>query len=109
MTEVFQADRTTKKLQFLTEYYKFHNEIPRIFMKEVSDVMNRYHDKKRRIDYYRIKKLLKEQNNDDNFSQDEEEDSEETEESEESEEEEVREREGRQEKSRILNTFLLEK
>lgn len=52
MTEVFDSHRTTKKLEFLTEYYKFHNEIPRIFIKEVSDVMNRYHDKKRRIDYY---------------------------------------------------------
>lgn len=60
MTEVFNENRIGKKIEFLTEYYKFHNEIPRIFIKEVCDIMNRYHDKKRKIDYYRIKKILRE-------------------------------------------------
>lgn len=71
MTECFSFKQIYKKIQFLTEYYKYHNEIPRFFMKKISDVMNRYHDKKRRIDYYRIKKLLKEQNEDVEFSQEE--------------------------------------
>lgn len=60
MTEYFSTHSAYKKLEFLTEYYKYHNEIPRMFIKHISDTMNRYHDKKRRIDYYRIKKLLKE-------------------------------------------------
>jgi DNA integrity scanning protein DisA with diadenylate cyclase activity len=31
------------KLKLLTEYYRFHNEIPRLFMLPVSDIMNKYH------------------------------------------------------------------
>lgn len=108
MTEVFEPTRTKKKVEFLTEYYKFHNEIPRIFIKEVSDVMNRYHDKKRRIDYYRIKKLLKEQNGEENFSEDDEEDEESDESSESEEEEEEGDNKKKVINSRILNTFLLE-
>ena len=68
MTEYFSQNQIIDKTQFLTEYYKYHNEIPRFFMKTVSDTMNLYHDKKRRIDYYRIKKLLKDQNENVDFS-----------------------------------------
>ncbi|KRX04101.1 hypothetical protein PPERSA_08316 [Pseudocohnilembus persalinus] len=49
------------KIKMLTEYYKFHNEIPRLFMLPISKVLNKYHDKKRRLDYLRITKMLKEE------------------------------------------------
>jgi hypothetical protein len=74
------------KLKMLAEYYKFHKDIPRLFFlpltkvnsdiniinsifiikyKNISiltifiiKIINRYHDKKRRIDYIRITKML---------------------------------------------------
>lgn len=64
-----------RKIKLLSEYYRFHNEIPRLFMLSTSDVMNkynihtlytyinyRYHDKKRRIDYYRISRAIEDEN-----------------------------------------------
>ena len=42
----------------LTEYYKYHKDIPRLFMPSIGSIMNRYHDKRRRIEYDRIKKEL---------------------------------------------------
>jgi len=36
------------------EYYKFHKDIPRLFMLPETVVLNAFHDKKRRYDYYRI-------------------------------------------------------
>ena len=43
-----------KKLLKLTEYYKFHTEIPRLFMKFVIKVVNSHHNKKRRLKYYEV-------------------------------------------------------
>ena len=42
------------KINLLTEYYKFHQDIPRLFMLPTTNVLNNYHDKKRRIEYFRI-------------------------------------------------------
>lgn len=39
------------KMKDLTEYYKYHKDIPRLFMVSIGNVMNRYHDKRRRIEY----------------------------------------------------------
>lgn len=57
-TEVYNFSDCFEKFPLLVEYYKFHNEIPRIFMKPVCNVVNKYHDKKRRMEYYRVKKML---------------------------------------------------
>lgn len=46
------------KIKLLSEYYKFHKDIPRLFLIPTSKTLNKYHDKKRKIEYYRIKKLL---------------------------------------------------
>jgi hypothetical protein len=54
----------------LTEYYKFHRDISRLFMNPISQMMNRYHDKKRRLEYNRIKKMLNlEETSQNNISQ----------------------------------------
>ena len=45
----------------LTEYYKFHRDIPRLFMLPTTKTMNKYHDKKRRVEYQRITRMLKEE------------------------------------------------
>lgn len=44
------------------EYYKFHKDIPRLFMLPETVVLNAFHDKKRRYDYYRIAQLIEEEN-----------------------------------------------
>lgn len=43
-----------KKLTKLTEYYKFHTEIPRLFMLPVVKVVNSHHNRKRRLKYYEV-------------------------------------------------------
>ena len=45
----------------LTEYYKFHNDVPRVVELGVEKIMGRYYDKRRGIDYKKIKKVLKEE------------------------------------------------
>jgi len=48
------------KLRRLTEYYKFHRDIARMFMLPITNTLNKYHDKKRRIYYNQITRMLKE-------------------------------------------------
>ena len=36
------------------EYYKFHRDNPRLFMLPETIVLDEFHTKKRRYDYYRI-------------------------------------------------------
>lgn len=47
------------KITQLSEYYKFHNDIPRVVELGVEKIMSRFYDKKRECDYKRIKKVLK--------------------------------------------------
>lgn len=46
----------------LTEYYKYHKDICRLFMLPITQTLNKFHDKKRRIEYIRITKLINEEN-----------------------------------------------
>jgi hypothetical protein len=46
------------KMRNLAEYYKFHKDIPRFFKRPASDILDAYLDKKRNIDYKRIKQIL---------------------------------------------------
>lgn len=39
------------KIKRLTEYYKFHKDISRLFMLPTTNILNKFHDKKRRIYY----------------------------------------------------------
>ena len=50
------------KIKLLTEYYKFHSDIPRLFMLPLAPIINHMHDKKRRIEFYRIAKIIDEEN-----------------------------------------------
>jgi hypothetical protein len=45
----------------LSEFYKFHKEIPRMFSKEIYDTFFDHHDKKRKVEYVIITRQLKEQ------------------------------------------------
>ena len=53
-----------KKLALLAEYYKYHYDMPRIFIKTIYKVVFKYHDKIRRLEYYKITTLM--ENNDQN-------------------------------------------
>lgn len=55
------------KFQQLTEYYKFHKEIPRIFSKNEYDIYFDYHDRKRKVDFVKITNMLKLENGEDPY------------------------------------------
>ena len=50
------------KLNLLSEYYKFHSDIPRLFMQPIDLILNKYYDKKRKFEYHRISKLIEDEN-----------------------------------------------
>ena len=42
----------------IAEYYKYHEDIVRLFMLPVTKKLNEYYDLKRKIDYDKITKLI---------------------------------------------------
>ena len=57
----YKCSEYEPKVKLLTEYYKFHWDIPRLFMVPITEVINRYHDRKRRLQYLKVTKMLKDQ------------------------------------------------
>ena len=58
----YKTNEYDYKIKMLTEYYKFHCDIARMFILPTSLILNKYHDRKRRIEYMRITKMLREEN-----------------------------------------------
>ncbi|CAD8162051.1 unnamed protein product [Paramecium octaurelia] len=58
----YKMEEYPQKIALLTEYYKFHADIARIFQEPVCTVLNKYYDKKRKYDYFRIAKIIEEEN-----------------------------------------------
>lgn len=58
LKRIYQITEYPFKIQALSEYYKYHSDVPRIFIAKICDTMNKYHDKRRKIEYLRIKKML---------------------------------------------------
>ena len=54
LNRMYYKKEHKKKLQKLTEYYKYHSEIPRLFIKPILKVVNQHHNKKRRIKYFEV-------------------------------------------------------
>ncbi|CAD8185366.1 unnamed protein product [Paramecium octaurelia] len=54
-------DEYPQKFQLLAEYYKFHTDIPRFFMEPIIQLLNKYYDKMRRQEYYRIALLVEQE------------------------------------------------
>lgn len=50
------------KFHLLSEYYKFHSDIPRLFMQPTCKVLRKYYDKKRKCDYFKIARLIELEN-----------------------------------------------
>ncbi|CAD8097493.1 unnamed protein product [Paramecium sonneborni] len=62
LSRLYFLNEVFEKLRLFSEYYKYHNEIPRFFMPKLCKIMSNYHDKRRRIEYYRIKRIIEEEN-----------------------------------------------
>ncbi|CAK70972.1 unnamed protein product (macronuclear) [Paramecium tetraurelia] len=54
----YSTNDTRQKTIVLTEYYKFHRDIARLFMLPIATTLSKYHDKRRRIEYIRISRML---------------------------------------------------
>ena len=54
----YQKPEYPKKIKLLSEYYKFHEDVPRLAMLPLSSLIHNYHDQKRRINYIKITKML---------------------------------------------------
>ena len=54
LNRVYLKKEHKKKLLKLTEYYKYHTEVPRLFMLPVVKVVNTHHNKKRRIKFFEV-------------------------------------------------------
>ena len=69
LRRIYKIHEYKGKITLQTEYYKYHNEIPRCFMVPHGDQLAIYHDKKRNIEYHRIKHLLSGKGQDDKNGQ----------------------------------------
>ena len=58
LTKYYRKTHYENKIKELTTFYKFHQEVPRLFMKDKCVVIHYYYDAKRRINYERIRRLL---------------------------------------------------
>lgn len=58
LTRYYPKKELKAKKSALLEYYKYHKDIPRLFMNPVYGSINRFHDKRRRLEYARIKRNL---------------------------------------------------
>lgn len=59
LQEFVQKEQCTTLIKSLTDYYRYHKEIPRMFAKSVYDLYFEHHDLKRRVEYVIITKQLK--------------------------------------------------
>ena len=57
MRREYRVSEFDGKISMLTEYYKFHNDVPRVVELGVEKIMGRYYDKRRGIDYRKIKRV----------------------------------------------------
>lgn len=50
------------KIELLSEFYKFHSDIPRLFMLPIAEAIHNYYDKKRRLNFIRVTRMLNRDN-----------------------------------------------
>lgn len=62
MKRFYKSSEYDYKIRMLAEYYKFHNDISRLFMLPTTNILNKYHDKRRRLEYIRVTNMLREEN-----------------------------------------------
>ncbi|CAD8191970.1 unnamed protein product [Paramecium octaurelia] len=62
LTKYYHINQLRDKLHMLGEYYKYHNDIPRLFMIPAIIPLNYFHDRKRRLAFFRIARLIAQEN-----------------------------------------------
>ena len=58
LAKLYPTATQLAKIKELTTFYKFHQEVPRLFMKGKCLVIHQYYNAKRRINYERIRRML---------------------------------------------------
>lgn len=58
LKRVYRAADYPTKIKYLCEYYKYHDDVPRFFQLTFAPTVYNFYDKKRRIKYITITKLL---------------------------------------------------
>lgn len=57
MKRIYYFNEYFAKIKLLTEFYKYHNDLPRFGVhKEIVRILNLYYDKKRKLEYYKIQR-----------------------------------------------------
>ncbi|CAD8170273.1 unnamed protein product [Paramecium pentaurelia] len=63
MKKIYQPHSLENKMEVLTEFYKFHNDLPRwAVSSSIVNILNEYYNQKRKLEYYKIQKIIDEEN-----------------------------------------------
>ncbi|CAK87040.1 unnamed protein product (macronuclear) [Paramecium tetraurelia] len=65
MKKIYQPHCLDNKMEVLTEFYKFkfHNDLPRwAVSSSIVNILNEYYNQKRKLEYYKIQKIIDEEN-----------------------------------------------
>ncbi|CAD8100877.1 unnamed protein product [Paramecium sonneborni] len=61
--KIYQPHSLDNKMEVLTEFYKFHNDLPRwAVSSSIVNILNEYYNQKRKLEYYKIQKIIDEEN-----------------------------------------------
>lgn len=58
----YHKKESSDKIHQLCEYFKYHYEIPRIFVENLIDIIDSFHDRKRNKIYHQVKQLIGKEN-----------------------------------------------
>ncbi|CAD8143340.1 unnamed protein product [Paramecium pentaurelia] len=63
MKRYYYINEQCTKIKLLTEFYKYHNDLPRFTVhKNIIIILNLYYDKKRKFEYYKIQRQIEYEN-----------------------------------------------
>lgn len=62
LRRIYRLRESADKIYQLTEYFKYHYEIPRIFMSEFLDHVDYFHDRRRNLIYQQVKEMIGQDN-----------------------------------------------
>jgi hypothetical protein len=57
--KIYDIGEYTHKIKLLSEYYKFHNEVPRIFILSITETLDDYIDEHRQMNYEHATRNMK--------------------------------------------------
>lgn len=57
LNRFYSFNEHPRKITKLSEYYKYHTDIPRIFIVSHMKIMNFHHNEKRKVRYYEVYRI----------------------------------------------------